>query len=71
MDLMNPANPLNMVNPASPWYYVWNSTDDTTTKVVETTVEHTPGISEWIGLGLLGAGILAVVVGLVLMVWTD
>lgn len=30
MDLMNPANPMNMVNPASPWYHVWNAhTDDT------------------------------------------
>lgn len=27
MDLLNPANPMNMVNPASPWYHVWNPSD--------------------------------------------
>lgn len=39
MDLMNPANPMNMVNPASPWYYVWNAQDDTPAEPVKATAE--------------------------------
>lgn len=41
MDLMNPANPMNMVNPASPWYYVWNTHDDTPAQVVEASGDET------------------------------
>lgn len=71
MDLMNPANPLNMVNPASPWYHVWNTTSDNMPVQIATQpVEYTLGITDWIALGLIGGGLLAVVVGMIFMIWS-
>lgn len=68
MDLLNPANPINMINPASPWYHVWNS-NESTYKAAETAVDVTLTIADKIAFGAIGVGIVAVVCVFAWMLW--
>lgn len=60
MDFMNPANPINLVNPASPWYYVWNTQTGTAATTV-TTPPATVGSIEWVIWFVAGISIFAAV----------
>lgn len=64
MDLLNPANPLNMVNPASPWYHVWN-TESAPSVVLTDTVTT----ADKIAFGVIGVALCAVVVAFAYMLW--
>ncbi|WEU68252.1 hypothetical protein TARRARE_6 [Escherichia phage vB_Ec_Tarrare] len=66
MDLLNPANPLNMVNPASPWYHVWNSVPEESHTVV---TELTAGES-FIIYGIVGVFCL-MIAGLLWLMLSD
>lgn len=65
MDLLNPANPLNMVNPASPWYSVWNSVPE----VSGSTTELTTG-EAFIVCGIVGA-LCLMIAGLLWLMFSD
>lgn len=68
MDLLNPANPLNMINPASPWYHVWNS-HDTTYKAAEVATDVTLTTADKFLLGVVGVGVVCAVIAFVYMLW--
>lgn len=72
MDLMNPANPLNMVNPASPWYHVYRAGDDTQSKGAHEVIQVTADVTDKAtAFGLFGVVSLVVVItiALALFIW--
>lgn len=64
MDLLNPANPLNMVNPASPWYHVWNSTSTPSVVLTDTVTTADKCL-----LGIVGVGVVCAVVAFAYILW--
>lgn len=70
MDLLNPVNPMNMVNPASPWYHVWNPSDGgkEPQEVIQVTADVTDKATAF---GLFGVLSLIVVLGIAagLFIW--
>lgn len=64
MDLLNPANPLNMINPASPWYHVWNSESAPSVVLTDTVTTADKFL-----LGVVGVGVVCAVVAFTYMLW--
>lgn len=64
MDLLNPANPLNMINPASPWYHAWNSESSPSVVLTDTVTA-----ADKLLLGVVGVGVVCAVVAFAYMLW--